>query len=112
MTDYNDGKWHGHNGERCPVHAQTVVEVVYHGLEGKPAYRTQPAVDLNWLNSKLIIAFRVIKEYREPREFWIGETPEARPMHIGAWPSREIAMDALRDSATSFRVVHVREVLE
>ena len=49
MTDYNDGKWHGHNGERCPVHAQTVVEVVYHGLEGKPAYRTQPAVDLNWL---------------------------------------------------------------
>ena len=73
MTDYNDGKWHGHNGERCPVHAQTVVEVVYHGLEGKPAYRTQPAADLNWLNSKLIVAFRVIKQHREPRELWLKQ---------------------------------------
>ncbi|MEQ3644811.1 MAG: hypothetical protein ABNH29_16810 [Paracoccus sp. (in: a-proteobacteria)] len=108
MTDYNDGKWHGHNGERCPVHAQTVVEVVYHGLEGKPAYRTQPAVDLNWLNSKLIIAFRVIKEYREPREFWAVQNGN---IHVGMWDDVQIAA-GIASGNDAYEFIHLREVLE
>lgn len=106
MSDYNDGKWHGHNGERCPVHAQTVVEVVYHGLEGKPAYRTQPAVDLNWLNSKLIIAFRVIKEYREPREFWVVNRGNFSDLALS-----KAQANAFLGSGDG-EIIHVREVLE
>lgn len=106
MTDYNDGKWHGHNGEQCPVHLKTEVEVVYHGLEGRPAYRTQAAGDLNWLNSKLIIAFRVIKQHREPRDFWVVHRGNFSDLAL----SREQA-DAFIGSGDG-EIIHVREVLE
>ena len=73
MTDYNDGKWHGWNGGECPVHPKSVVEVryedsSYNGIDqGK-------GLDYGWIkfaNKRGICAFRVVKEYREPREFWI-----------------------------------------
>ena len=72
MTDYNDGKWHGWNGGECPVHPETVVEVVTTEGSGEG-----PAVAFVWdkpdyLNN-WIVAFRVIKPYREPREVYLNE---------------------------------------
>jgi hypothetical protein len=70
MTDYNDGKWHGWNGGECPVHPESVVEAVwYHetstGIAGK--------FDCYVGSRFSIIAFRVTKPYREPREFYVRE---------------------------------------
>lgn len=68
-VDYNDGKWHGWNGGERPVHPETVVdclcdesEAMYHGLL---------AGDVDWSTGG---AFRVIKEHKAPREFWIDPT--------------------------------------
>lgn len=73
MTDYNDGKWHGWNGGACPVHPQSVVNVVW-ADDRNPNPPTQyPARAIAW-NSKIgdaPVAFRVVAEYREPREWWI-----------------------------------------
>lgn len=68
MTNYNDGKWYGWNGGECPVHPETVVHWV--NTEGD-SHKTL-AGTLCW-NDELapVAAFRVIKEHREPREFWV-----------------------------------------
>ena len=74
-VNYNDVEWHGWNGGECPVHPQTTVEVrcanpMYGGrLEAK-------AEGFIWdQGKKYVIAFRVVKEYREPSEFWVGSDP-------------------------------------
>jgi len=72
MTDYNDGLWHGWNGGECPVHPESVVNYAstHNGNSGDI-----PARALNWAwadSHRLypVIAFRVVKAYREPRECW------------------------------------------
>lgn len=79
MTNYNDGQWHGWNGGECPVHPKTEVEAVVRpapagGDEYKPAIPSI-AGRIHWGADTLypIIAFRVTKEHREPREWWINE---------------------------------------
>lgn len=70
-VNYNDGKWHGWNGGECPVHPETVLEVVLDDgslVKGEFANRWFWGVD-----STCIIALRVIKDRREPREFWAKE---------------------------------------
>ena len=95
MTNYNDGKWHGWNGGECPVHPETVVEGVYLNEDGKPDFRSpmrDDARNFDWVRGGLfcLIAFRVIKEHKEPREFWLFrdkgysfEVSECRPS--GNW---------------------------
>lgn len=97
MTNYNDGKWHGWNGGECPVHPETVVEVmnVNTGLCGP-----YPANKTYW-GCEVTTAFRVIKEYREPREFWI--------VGGNAYDSIE---DAYSDLCQVEEIIHVREVLK
>ena len=77
MINYNDGKWHGWNGGECPVHPETEVVVQLacdtriDVEESGYAYRAEI---LRWTSiggGGDIIAFRVIKEYKEPREFWV-----------------------------------------
>lgn len=71
MTNYNDGKWHGHNGGECPVHPKTVVDAIWLN-DGVPTRYKGVSVDIDWeYNPNPLIAFRVIKEYKEPREFWV-----------------------------------------
>lgn len=60
--NYNDGKWHGWNGGKCPVHPESVVEIVG-GYQ--PGSNDGLADDFFWPN---VIAFRVITPYREPEE--------------------------------------------
>lgn len=77
MTNYNDGKWHGWNGGECPVHPKSLVQAVWRPdsealVDVRDAEGFQ---DDNWLHISAggmadIIAFRVIKEHREPREAW------------------------------------------
>lgn len=80
VPDYNDGKWHGWNGGECPVHPKTEVDVVLRcgalkaGNLGQDLYWSGP----DKLPRSHIVAFRVVKVYREPREFWIGNDPNRK----------------------------------
>lgn len=107
MTNYNDGKWHGWNGGDCPVHPNTTVEFVTD--EGR--YGETRAGARFWtetLSDDAIRAFRVVKEHREPREFWINEYPGV--VGSQAHDSKETA-DAVAGESR-IRCIHVREVLE
>lgn len=73
MTDYNDGKWHGWNGGECPVHPESVVQFVAKLNAG--TLNEWSADQCDWDSaSNPIIAFRVVKPCREPREGWIAST--------------------------------------
>lgn len=76
MTDYNDGKWHGWNGGECPVHPKTQVQIQTLGDGGGDA--TCEARSFVWNKpdymGRPIVAFRVVKQHREPREFWLRES--------------------------------------
>jgi hypothetical protein len=69
-SNYNDGKWHGWNGGECPVYPNTVVETVWvngdckKGVASRWKWRVEGQI-------QYMIAFRVIKEHREPREWWL-----------------------------------------
>ena len=103
MTNYNDGKWHGWNGGECPVHPKTVVEGVYLDEDGKPDFRSPMRDDargFDWVRDGLfcLIAFRVVKEYREPLEWWLTNGK---------------AFSSAREAKTAYpgsNPVHVREV--
>lgn len=72
MTDYNDGTIHGWNGGDCPVHPETVVKFWTDG----GSYGECRAGKLRWKHKKLagdIIAFRVVKQYVEPKVIWVNE---------------------------------------
>ena len=104
MTDYNDGKWHGWNGGECPVHHDTLVEVVY--VYDSAAMDKGSAGYYCWETGRglPIVAFRVVKEHKEPREFWLEVDQwknimylhEKKPHEVSSWHS----------------LVHVREVLD
>ena len=69
MTNYNDGKWHGWNGGERPVHPNTVVDVFF--ADGRKGSSKEEAKVLRWSRISSIgdiVAFRVVKEHREPRE--------------------------------------------
>lgn len=75
MTDYNDGNWHGWNGGECPVHRDSVVNVVWADNRNPDKPGEYQAVRIAW-GSKIgdaPVAFRVIKQHREPREFWMNQ---------------------------------------
>ncbi len=78
MTDYNDGKWHGWNGGTWPegVHQNSMVEAYYRidayedDLTIQGAFAAGAAYGRSWPD---IVAFRVVKPYREPRVIWVNE---------------------------------------
>ena len=74
MTNYNDGEWHRWDGGECPVHPESVVEVLCerHGI-----LSDHLADNVYWRIGTSIIAFRVTKEHKEPREFWAKMYGEA-----------------------------------
>ena len=69
---YVEGQWYGCNGGECPVHPETVVDVIR-----KPAknslvnlYESRRAGGWYWKGDAAapIIAFRVVKHHVEPKE--------------------------------------------
>lgn len=111
MTDtpnYNDGNWHGWNGGECPVHPKTVVQAI-RGNEEFAETVTWLASDIQdvcWQDARVprpVIAFRVIKEHIEPREWWLmTENGIVRSQSSGV-------PDVVPNG---WKCVHVREVIE
>ena len=99
MTNYNDGLWHGWNGGECPVHPNSVVEAVWTACGGAVRSEQREARKFAWgANASKIIAFRVVKEYREPREFWV-------------FPGGRDVLTA-KPAVGGDHYIHVREVVE
>jgi len=106
MTNYHDGKWHRWDGvDKSPVHPKTIVEAYWLDLNLHNQGKTEEpreAVEsegprLAWSH---VTAFRVVKEYREPREWWIAG--------VTVFQSSRDAKIAYPGSDP----VHVREVLK
>jgi hypothetical protein len=75
--NYNDGNWHGWAGGDCPVHPESEIQAVRGSKQGATVvtWKAKEFQHHCWtvndgINS--IIAFRVTRENREPRRFWIG----------------------------------------
>lgn len=75
--NYNDGNWHGWAGGECPVHPESEIQAV-RGSKQDATVVTWKAKEFQcpcWTvkgEDNSIIAFRVTREHREPRRFWIG----------------------------------------
>lgn len=101
-NDYNNGAWWGWNGGDCPVHPKTEVECATEtgisvGLSGQWDWSVFPFP---------VVAFRVVKAYREPREWWVNENPGGAFIY----GTKEDADRWARNDR--IRCIHVREVLE
>lgn len=103
MTNYNDGKWHRWAGEDmkpASVHPKSKIEYIWLSDNSNSGRHTLVAGDdeneasAAW---RQILAFRVVKEYREPREWWVWEGGEGALI-----PSRKGAHGAFK----------IREVIE
>lgn len=111
MTDFNDGKWHGWNGGECPVHPLTHVEIATSGKGG--GSNEDLAQNFKWSGpdwrGNPIVAFRVTKKHREPREWVICESPHH---------PRQLVFDTPEDAraagwvAGHDKMTRVREVIE
>lgn len=97
MTDYNDGNWHGWNGGECPVHRDSVVNVVWADDRNPDKPTEHRAGRIAW-GSKIgdaPVAFRVIKQHREPHEIFCFQFGEnlfelCRPDNPAAIRFREV----------------------
>ena len=111
MTNYNDGKWHGWNGGECPVHPKTEVEALWVAEDGGYSkVGPKAAKDIAWKSPQTgsthdcVSAFRVTKENREPREWWMVDSE--------AFDSPELAKQEIcKWGLTGKEIVHVREVI-
>lgn len=83
MTDYNDGKWHGWNGGKCPVHPESVVDYIWfdEGDEAELCGTTKGRRADDAVGWCQVVKFRVTKEHKEPREFWV--TPNGTVIQVG-----------------------------
>lgn len=96
MTNYNDGKWHGWNGGKCPVHPRTKVEVVYLESVFGVMLAKEAASNFSWEDEdEPIVAFRVIREHKEPRGGWVVVSPYGGGMDI--FKTREEAVKFRED---------------
>ncbi len=128
MTNYNDGKWHGWNGGDCPVHPESVVETrhLFDGPIGDSEFQswaTGISAPAGWFkagcwhhsdsdgsnpdSSNPIIAFRVVKEHKSAREFWLGCSDGYRHVY-----DTKDAAQTFADHNKKAEIIYVREVLE
>ena len=108
MTDFNDGKIHGWNGGDCPVHRSSIANI---WCRAGGVY-TLVAGDYIWDHvghSDDIIAFRVVKEYREPKTIWVNEYADG---DVYAHLTKERA-ESSTSISTIYRIaVKYQEVIE
>jgi hypothetical protein len=71
MSNYNDGKWHGWNGGECPVHPKSIVNLRWERQYDTGDNDTKAGYGWDW---NKVCAFRVVKPYHEPREWWATGT--------------------------------------
>lgn len=103
MTDYNDGNWHGWDGGKCPVHPKSLVRTFFIHNGREPSTQSDGVQSIAGYQAwDCVIAFRVVKEYHEPRDFWIAD--------IKGWK-----FSSAREAKAAFPgcdPIHVREVTE
>lgn len=109
MTNYNDGNFHGWNGGECPVHPRTMVEYVC-----RDTLRDEDvAGNLVWDEADEecdpIIAFRVTKERKEPREWWISISSDGTQVLL---PGDIKEFSQCEVGTVPGKIIHVREVME
>jgi hypothetical protein len=65
---YNTGEWYPFDKKRVPVNKKSVVQVLtrYGGTSEEMI-----ASNVYWGSTSEVIAFKIIKEHKEPREFWL-----------------------------------------
>ena len=65
---YEVGRWYPWTGGKCPVHPYTkVVCKLDDGTENR-----EPEAAGNWIwPGCVVVAFKVVEEYKEPREWWV-----------------------------------------
>ena len=101
MTDFNDGKWYDTQGlDGWPCHVKSMVERVWLTADTEVGGRVDFGVvaSLDWSSEYgRTTAFRVVKAYHEPREWWVHADIDGR--------IREC-------SASQPRAFIVREVIE
>ena len=101
-VNYNDGKWHGWQREiENPLHPKTDIEMT----NGADIYKAK-AGHTNW---GAVIAFRVIKEHKEPREFWQVVSQSGHVIEV--FKEQEEAIEYAK-GARGRAVIHVREVID
>ena len=109
--DLNDGKWHGWNGGDCPVHPNSVVEIVYtrmNGTKQEAIYASSCGTNVEWENCGYcdIVAFRVTEPYTELKAI---KTISLLGWHDGVMDDELYEM-TFKD-ADGVKYVVVREVL-
>jgi hypothetical protein len=115
MTETYDKEnhWYGWNGGECPVHPDTRVEVCFQHGSGPEMLADQWEWAHDGTATEDIIAFRIIKLYREPRkarEWWLTVCEEDG--WSAFYESKRLAEEHAVDSGPDTEIVHVREVLE
>lgn len=105
---YEENVWYGWNGGECPVHPETVVDYVWvDHIFGTPCIIRSLASEAKWrCGISDIIAFRVIKEHKEPREFWIYISGEYKEVFY----DKDFAL--MQQDEFGGEIIHVREVIE
>lgn len=112
-TDYNDGKIHGWNGGECPVHPKSEVSLWWNNGEPDHGVSADQYKECYWHhdernpNEEHIIAFRVTKPYRAPREWWVNLRNSGEHE---AFPSHAIA--SMNTKTDHIECIHVREVTD
>jgi hypothetical protein len=101
-VNYSDGNWHRWSGDaECPVHKDSTVQVRL--LDPTEEYGDMTDLASRWCWEQPcdcpILAFRVTKEYVEPREFWI------RPIDTGNGRIKDY-------NPGDISFIHVREVIK
>lgn len=101
--EYKVGKWYGWNGGECPVHPETVVQVVW--LSDQNEY-TDLSVNMiageAWDSE--VIAFRIINEHKEPREWWVWAG-------LLFCDVKDAEHECMLGNGDMSNIIHVREVL-
>ena len=109
MTKYNDGKWHGWNGEvtkPASVHSDSVIDYVWFddGDENELCGTNKGRKASDLVGWSQVVKFRVVKEHKEPREFW-----QYYDNQTGQWIVSSNPPEIIRGGS---ELIHVREVTE
>ena len=119
--DYNDGKWHGWNGDaKCPVHPKSTVQTYFKQdrHDDRPALFTQigdrsfNAGNQAW---DMVMFFRVITPYIEPpkpREFWAYGGAIYDNFNDAVWAKVHDGVKRRDMHSPREPIIHLREVTE
>jgi len=112
---YVEGQWYVWSGGECPVHPETVVDVVMETTKGF-ATLYEKKLARWWVgiedDEAPTIAFRVVKHHVEPKVIWVNEYPDSRlPVGIGqtAHKTKESAKAAAASEAIRIAVRYVEQ---